>query len=131
MSQENTIGTVPASFYAAGVITRNALVTLNASGQILVTSAITDKVLGVAQQDAAIGEQCPVMMASGTLVSMKATAAIAAGAELMPAAAGAGGVATVSGATAISCGQAITAAAALGDVIMAVFRPMLRSPVNV
>lgn len=130
MAQENFAGTAPISMPAGGAITRNALVVLNASGQVVVTSAITDRVFGVALQAAASGEQVPVLVASGVVVTLVANAAIAAGAELMPAASGAGNVATVAGATAISCGQAITAAAALGENIMAVLRPMLRSPVN-
>ncbi len=130
MSQENFAGTAPISMTAGGAITRNALVVLNASGQVVVTSAIPDRVFGVALRGAASGEQVPVLVASGVLVSLVANAAITAGAELMPAASGAGNVATVAGVTAISCGQALSAAAALGDVIQAVLRPMLRSPVN-
>jgi hypothetical protein len=130
MSQENYAGTAPISMPAGGAITRNALVVLNASGQVVVTSAITDRAFGVALQAAASGEMVPVLVGSGCIVTLVANAAITAGAELMPAASGAGNVATAAGATALSCGQAITAAAALGDLIQAVLRPTLRSPVN-
>ena len=70
---------------AGGAITRNALVVLNASGEVVVTSAITDRVFGVALQAAASGEQVPVLVASGAVVTLVANAAITAGAELMPA----------------------------------------------
>lgn len=131
MSIENYAGSVCISMPAGGTITRNSLVTLNSSQQVVVTSAITDKVFGVAQQDAASGDQVPVMTSSGSLVTMVASAAITAGAELMPTASGTGKAMTVAGATAISCGQALTAASASGDLFTAVLRPMLRSPVNV
>lgn len=130
MSQENFAGTAPVSMPAGGAITRNALVVLNASGQVVATSAITDRVFGVALQAAASGEMVPVLVASGCIVTLVANAAITAGAELMPAASGAGNAVTAAGATALSCGQAITAAAALGDLIQAVLRPTLRSPAN-
>ncbi len=130
MAQENLAGAAPVHMTAGGTITRNALVTLNASNQVVVTSAITDRVFGVAMQPAVLGEQVPVIGVAGCIVNVVANGALTAGAELMPAASGAGNVATVAGATALSCGQAITAAAALGDIIRAVLRPMLRSPVN-
>jgi len=129
MSQENFAGTSPISFTAGAAVTRGRALKLS-GGAVIHTTAITDKVLGVALQDAASGEQVPVLTISGQLVTMVASAAISADAELMPTASGAGKVMTAAGATAISCGQAITAASQDGDLIEAIFRPCVKSPAN-
>lgn len=132
MSQENYAGSVPVSMVAGAAVTRNALVTLNSSGQVIVTSAITDQVFGVAQQDAASGEQVPVLTVNGSLVTMVASAAIATiGTMLMPTAAGAGKCVAAAGATALTCGQNLTTAAASGDLILAQLRPGVKSAANV
>ena len=128
MSQENYAGSVPVSFTAGGAITRNAAVKLS-SGAVIVTTAITDHVLGVAQQDAASGEQVPVLTSPGSVVTMVASAAIAIDAMVMPGASGK--VATAAGVTAITCGQALEAGAADGSLVRVLFRPGVRSPANV
>jgi len=127
MSQENYAGSVPVSFVAGGAITRNAAVKLS-SGAVVVTTAITDHVLGVAQQDAASGEQVAVLTSPGSVATMVASAAIAVDAMVMPGAAGK--VATAAGVTAITCGQALEAAAADGSLVRVLFRPGVRSPAN-
>lgn len=128
MSQENYAGSVPVSFVAGGAITRNAALKMS-SGTVVVTTAITDHVIGVAQQDAASGEQVPVLTSPGTVVTMVASAAILIDAMLMPGAAGK--VATAAGATALTCGQALEAAAADGNLIRVLFRPGVKSAANV
>lgn len=131
MSQENYAGTVAVSMVAGGTITRNSLVTLNSSGQVIVTSAITDQVFGVAQQDAASGEQVPVLTANGVIVTLVASGAIGTiGTMLMPTAAGAGKCIAAAGATALTCAQSITTAAASGDLILAQLRPGVKSAAN-
>jgi hypothetical protein len=129
MSQENYAGTLAVSMPAGGTITRNALLILNASGQVIVSTAITDVIFGVAQQDAVLGDQVPVLTAHGVLVTLVASAAIAIGAQVMPGASGR--AATVAGVTAITCAQAISAAAANGDLFFAKLTPGVRSPANV
>jgi hypothetical protein len=131
MSQENYAGSVAVSMLAGGTITRNALVALNSSGQVIVTTAITDPVFGVAQQDAASGEQVPVLTASGALVTLVASGAISTiGTMLMPTASGAGKVIAAAGATSLTCAQSITTAAASGDLILAILRPGVKSAAN-
>lgn len=127
MSQENYAGSVPVSFTAGGTITRNAAVKLS-SGSVVVTTAITDHVIGVAQQDAASGDQVPVLTSPGTVVTMVASAAVAVDAMLMPGASGK--VATAAGATALTCGQALEAASADGSLFRALLRPGVKSAAN-
>jgi hypothetical protein len=131
MSQENFAGNVPVSMPAGGTITRNSLVTLNSSGQVVVTSAITDPVFGVAIQDASSGDQVPVMTGGGALVTLVASGAIGTiGTMLMPTASGAGKCIAAAGATALTCAQSITTAASSGDLILAIFRPGVKSAAN-
>ena len=131
MSQENYAGSAAVSMVAGGTITRNSCVSLNSSGQVIVTTAITDVVFGVAQQDAASGEQVPVLTVSGAIVTLVASGAIATiGTMLMPTASGAGKVIAAAGATALTCAQNITTAAASGDLFLAQLRPGVKSAAN-
>ena len=127
MSQENYAGSVPVSLLAGGTITRNAALKLSAGG-VVVTTAITDHVIGVAQQSAVAGEMVPVLSTPGAIVTMVASAAILADAMVMPGAAGK--VATAAGVTALTCGQVLDVAAADGDLIRVLFRPGVKSAAN-
>jgi Uncharacterized conserved protein (DUF2190) len=128
MAQEQFAGTAPSSLVAGGAISQYAALKLSA-GTVVVAAAITDQVIGVAMQSASLGEACGFLSVSGTICLMRANAAIAAGAEVMPAAGG--NVATSAGATAVSCGIAIDAAANALDLIRVLFRPSVKSPANV
>jgi Uncharacterized conserved protein (DUF2190) len=131
MAQENYAGTSLMSFTAGGTITRNQVVYFSAAPKTVVaTTAITQQVIGVAQQAAASGEQVPCVTVPGTLVTMVAGAAITAGAEVMPQATGPGKVITAAGATALSCGIAMTTVTTDGDLVEVLFRPSVKSPAN-
>ncbi len=129
MSQEKLAGTGLSSFTAGGTITRGSALKFS-SGNVVVTTAITEEVIGIAMQDAASGEQVPVATISGQVVTAIAGAAITAGAQVMPQAAGSGKLITAAGATAISCGIALTAAGASGDLFDLLLRPSVKSPAN-
>jgi hypothetical protein len=114
MAVSNFHGVSPSGFKAGGSISINTFVKLDSTaGQVVASSAATDKVRGVALQAASTNDSVPVQ----TFGRAKITAgeAISLGAEVMS---GTGGKAyTLSGATAYVLGQALTAAAADGDVI--------------
>jgi len=114
---------------ANGTVTANRLVKLNTTAnEVLATAAITEVAFGVAQSTVASGLQVDVEVGSGAIVKLVASGSIAVGDALMPAAAGGGLVSTLAGATAVTCGQALEAAAD-GATFTAVFRPGVRTPV--
>lgn len=117
------------SFIAGGTITANRLVKLDSTaGQVIVTTTITEQVVGIALDTVASGELVSVLTMSGAKGKVTASAAISLGAEVMPGASGK--CATAAGATAISCGIAASAAGADGDIIEVIFRPSVKSPAN-
>lgn len=119
------------SFIAGGAITANRLVKADSTaGQVIVTTAITDRILGVALKTVASGEQVEVMLGSGMTAKVTASDAVSLGAEVMPTASGAGKCVTAAGATAVSCGIALSASAADGEVIEVLLRPSVKSPAN-
>lgn len=110
-------GVSPASFVAGGTIALGAAVKMDSTAnQVVVTSAITDIVIGVALTSAVSGETVPVqthgivkVLSDGTPTSV--------GAEVMPKASGSGKASLSSGATAMSFGITRTVAAADGDFL--------------
>ena len=113
-----------------GAVPANSVVKLDTvEGQVLVTTAITEFVFGVAQNTGATGEMISVEIGYGAIVKLIATAAIAVGARVMPGALGR--VTTSAGATAVDCGVALSACSNAGEVVYAVLRPQGLGPVNV
>lgn len=117
MSSTNLAGTSPLPFLAGAAVLQHRLVMLDTTaGRVVATSAITDLAIGGSTQAAAAAnDPCPVQ--SLGVARLTASAAIALNAQVMPTAAGAGKISTAAGATAKSCGVALEAALADGDVI--------------
>jgi hypothetical protein len=130
MAYENYAGISPLPFQAGAAIGQYRAVKQGTTAhQVIATTAITDVVMGVAQISAAAAEdQVPVQI--GGVAKMVAGAAIALGAQVMPQASGAGKVITAAGATAVSCGVALEAAAADGDIIPVRLIPNASGPAN-
>lgn len=119
------------SFIAGAAITANRLVKLDTTaGKVIVTTAITDVVVGVALNTAAADGQVEVLVASGYTTKVCTSGAVSLGDQVMPTASGSGKCVTASGATAISCGQAMSASAADGEFIEVQLRPSVKSPAN-
>jgi len=116
MANYNTLGVSPQGFIAGGTILQYRAVVLDSTAeQVVATSAITNVVLGASMQSASSGETVPVQTFG--VVKLTASAAISLGAQVMPTGSGAGKISTASGATAVSCGIALEAAGADGDII--------------
>ncbi len=136
MASENYAGTNPIPMIATAAVIAHRLVKFGTGAMNCTpTVAITELALGVSLTAAAAGEQAQIQSVSGTTAKITAQAAISAGAEVMPYAAGgtaadAGKCVTAAGATAVSCGVALEAALADGDIITVLFRPGVRSPAN-
>lgn len=130
MAYENYAGISPLPFKAGAAIGQYRAVKQGAAAhEVIATTAFTDIVMGVAQVSAAAAEdQVPVQI--GGVAKMVAGAAIALGAQVMPQASGAGKVITAAGATAVSCGVALEAAAADGDIISVRLIPNAAGPAN-
>lgn len=129
MAQENYIGISPLSREAGGTITRGQALYLNSSSQVVATTAITQTVCGVALEDAASGAQC-LFMPSGPVVMGLGGAAITVGAQVMPQATGPGKFIAAAGATAISCGIALTDPGADGSFFELMLVAGVRAPAN-
>ena len=128
MSQENYNRVFART--AGGTITRGQGLTINASGQVIATTAITDVVIGVALEGCASGEQCS-FVGPGNIVTAVGGAAITIGSQVMPQATGPGKFVTAAGATAISCGIALTNPGADLGIFELFFLSNARSPANV
>lgn len=130
MANYNLQGVSPVSFIAGGSITANRLVKADTTqGQVVVTTAITDAPLGVALETASSGGLVPVQMYGKA--KLTAAAAISVGAQVMADSGGGGKIATASGATAVSCGIALEAAGADGDIIeVQLVTPNVKGPAN-
>lgn len=129
MAQENYIGISPLSREAGGTITRGQGLYINSSSQVVATTAITQILVGVALQDASSGDQC-LFMPSGPVVTAIGGASITVGAEVMPQATGPGKFITAAGATAVSCGIALTNPGADGSFFELLMIPTVKSPPN-
>lgn len=99
---------------AGGTVTKGALLKLDTTeGQVIVTTAITDLVVGVAIASASSGDEVSIQSYGIALVPI--TAAVSLGDQLMPGAAGL--CTTAAGATAKNFGVALQAGAATPDMI--------------
>lgn len=117
MSHTNLAGVSPLPFKAGGAILQHRLVAPDTTaGRVVATSAITDLAIGASTVAAAAAED-PVTVQFVGVARLTASAAIALNAQVMPTAAGAGKISTAAGPTAKSCGVALEAALADGDVI--------------
>jgi hypothetical protein len=96
--------------------------------QVVHTTAITDMVIGVTLEKVAAGEAVSVAVGSGMKVKVRTSAAVALGAQLMPADSEAGRVATAAGATAVCCGIALSVSDADEETIDMLTRFMIDSP---
>lgn len=115
MAEFNLQGVSPVSFIAGGTIVANRAVELSAANTVTAADAIADVTLGVALVGGSSGDLIPVQQFGKA--KLTASAAVTAGDQVMVTASGAGKVSTLSGATARSIGQALTAAGADGDII--------------
>lgn len=113
----NYAGAKPQTFKAGGAITANRAVKLDSNGDVVVTTAITDKVVGIALETKASGEYVDVITVNGVKQKVTASAAVTIGDDVMPTASGSGKCSTAAGATAKSFGIALSAAAADGEII--------------
>jgi hypothetical protein len=129
MAQENFIGLAPLARTAGGTILRGQALTINAAGNVIATTAITEAVAGVALEDAVSGTQC-LFMPSGPVVTAIGGAAITVGAQVMPQATGPGKFVTAAGTTAVSCGIALSNPGADNGLFELMLIPTLRSPAN-
>ena len=101
---------------AGGTITKGALLKLDTTeGQVIVTTAITDLVIGVAVEAAASGDEVAIQTYGIALVSIGS--AVALGDQLMPIGTGSGLCATGAGATAKNFGVALMPGAATPDFV--------------
>ena len=130
MANSNQMGVSPAGYIAGATVTQYRLVKLDSTaGQVIHTTAITDVGLGAALQTASTGGTVPVQQFGK--VKLTASDAISLGAQVMPTAAGAGKIVTAAGATAKSCGIALEAAGADGDIIeVLLVAPAVNGPAN-
>ncbi len=125
-----SVPVVPVSFLAGGAIPANSAVKMSAEDTVVVTTAITDLVIGFARTTAASGERVEVETNSGSIVKAICGDTITYGLELMPkGSATTGTVVASAGATAITCGIALQGGAS-GETIRILFRPGVKSPAN-
>jgi hypothetical protein len=85
MAESNPIypgGNRPRSYTAGGTIAGGQVVELSAADTVIVTSGVSIKVVGVAADDAVVGEQVTVWPLAGVTHEVTATAAVAVGAVL-------------------------------------------------
>lgn len=115
MSEFNLQGVSPQSFIAGGTIAANRVVEFSAVNTVTAADAIADVSIGVATVGGSTGDLITVQQFGKAKIT--ASAAVTAGDQVMVTASGAGKVSTLSGATARSIGQALTAAGADGDII--------------
>lgn len=124
----NYVGCTPMTFKCGGTVGQNKALKLDSNGDVIVTTAITEDVVGVSLQAGASGDYIDVATVSGMKVKVITSAAVSVGAQLMPGASGK--AATAAGATAKSFAQALTASAADGEVVEAILRFGLNGPAN-
>ncbi len=116
-------------FKAGAAITKGAAVKLDTNGDVIVTSAITDVVIGVALTDqATVGGSVAIRTLGIARVITGGSVAI--GAQLMPKSAGAGKALTAAGATAVSFGIALTAGTNDGEFSTVLLGRSVNTPAN-
>lgn len=126
---ENFLGVSPISFIAGGTIAAHKLVKLDSTeGQVVVTTAISEEVVGVALKSASSGDLVPIQM-FGVAKCVANGSTIVIGSEVMPEASATGKVALAAGAS-NNCGLALQASSTDGDVIMVLLRPGVKSVAN-
>lgn len=130
MANSNQLGVSPAGYIAGGTIAQYRLVKLDSTaGQVIATAAITDVAVGGSLTSASSAGTVGVQMFGK--VKLTAAAAISLGAQVMPDSGGGGKIATAAGATAKSCGVALEAAGADGDIIEVLLAaPPVNGPAN-
>ena len=117
MAQSNVLGFSPIGFLSGAAIAKNVVVKLDSTaGQVIVTTAITEVPLGVTRTSTSAAGQTIEIQQSG-VAKVTASGVIALNAQVVASADGKVETFTSIGATGISCGVALTAAAAAGDVI--------------
>lgn len=117
------------SFLAGAAIEPNRALKLSAANTVIHTTAITDSVIGFSLNKVASGAYVDVLTLPGAKGKARAGAAISLGAQVMPEGSGDGDVITAAGATAISCGIALQAAAD-GETFEVLFRPGINAPAS-
>lgn len=100
---------------SGGVVAGKA-VKLDNSGDVVLATAITDKVVGVALTTQSQGDTVSVQFAG--VAKMVASGTVTLADEVMVVGSGTGEVATAAGATAYSIGRALTTAATTGRVMV-------------
>ena len=130
MAQSNLLGFSAAGFVAGGTIPVNTMVKLDTTaGQVVVTTAITEVPFGAAMTSAVSGGTVKVQ--THGIAKVTASGIIALGAQVVASTDGKVETFTGIGATAYSCGVALTAAAAAGDVIEVMLAtPPVAGPTN-
>lgn len=114
----NLQGVAPITLKAAGTVPAYRTLKLDTNGDVVVTTAITEDVIGVSLKAAASGEYVEVQTAG--IAKVTASAAISIAGQVMPGASGK--VAASSGATSKSIGIALTASAADLETIEVLLR---------
>lgn len=117
MAHYNYAGISPLPFTAGGTIEAYRVVRMNSTtvDSVIASTAIADPSIGCSTAVAATGDNVAIQF--GGIAMLTASAAIAANAEVMVTASGAGKISTAAGATARAIGIALQAALADGDVI--------------
>lgn len=122
------------TWLAGAAITANQAVKASSwsNGRLTVipTAAITDDVIGVAQETVANGEDVLCEAGNGVIVKCISKTGVTAGQQVMPDGGGAGKVATAAGATAKSFGIAMSTSAADGELVEVLTRFGVNGPLN-
>jgi hypothetical protein len=112
---------------ANGTINKGDVVKVSTLGRVVSCSAITDAAIGVALATVADAQSCPIQNLGVAIV--KAKNSISEGDQLMPSTS-TGQVSTASGATAVSVGIALAAAADGEFVACLLDTPAVKRPPN-
>lgn len=114
---------------AGGTIGKGKLVKMS-SGNVVVTTAITDCAIGVALKACSSGDPCPIQV-TGVAQCINGLSSITVDQEVMPSAAtSTGEVDTAAGATGRSVGVALATAAAGEQVPVLLALPAVKRPPN-
>lgn len=131
MATENSANVSKLPFVAGGTIAANSAVKLDSTaGQVVVTTAITDVVVGVVGVDAVAGEGVSVQIAGVAKVRCKS--AVTLGDQVMPnGSSGDGDCDNAAGATAVSFGLALNTTANAGELVEVLLSvPNVNGPAN-
>ena len=131
MAQSNLLGFSKQGFLAGAAIAKNVMVKLDTTaGQVIVTTAITEVPFGVTLTSTSAAGQTIEIQSHG-IAKVTASGAIALGAQVVASTDGKIETFTGIGATAFSCGVALTAALLDGDVIeVQLATPPVSGPTN-